>query len=42
MALAEQARQLLYSRPSALDRAAFLLSEYEAKLNFLTGRSVRS
>ena len=42
MVLAEQARHLLYSRPSALDRAASLLSEYEAKLNFLTGRSVRS
>ncbi len=42
MTLAEQARQLLYNRPSALDRAASVVSEYEAKLNFLTGKSVRS
>ena len=42
MALAEQARSLLHSRPCALDRAASLLSEYEAKLNFLTGKIVRS
>ena len=42
MALAEQARNLLYNRPSALDQAASLVSEYEAKLNFLTSKSVRN
>lgn len=42
MDLAEQARNLLYNRPSALDQAASLVSEYEAKLNFLTGKSVRN
>ena len=42
MVLAEQARRLLYSRPSALDQAASLLSEYEAKLNFLIRKIVRS
>jgi hypothetical protein len=42
MALAEQARELLYSRPSALDRAAVAVSEYERKLNFLIDKSVRS
>lgn len=42
MVLAEQAQRLLYNRPSTLDRAASLISEYEAKLNFLAKKSVRS
>jgi hypothetical protein len=42
MVLAEQAQCLLHNRPSTLDQAASLISEYEAKLNFLARKSVRS
>ena len=31
--LAEQAKQLLYTRPTALDKAAELVSQYEKRLN---------
>ncbi len=42
MVLAEQAQRLLHHRPSALDQAASLVSEYETKLNFLARKSVRN